>query len=122
VFGSFNAKRTYLPGALAQRLELRQGFNSVTNVMAVLWSAEVLHDLRLRTASFQAVCPDPLGPFLEWLAGRPPGSGAFSILAVVDPLAWGRTRAIAGIEDVRNIRARYRGYTDALDAFKRAGY
>jgi hypothetical protein len=36
-FGSYNAKRRYLPGVLAERLGLRDGWQVVTNVIAALW-------------------------------------------------------------------------------------
>jgi transcriptional regulator with XRE-family HTH domain len=120
-FGSYNAKRRYLPGVLAQRLGLPRGFRSVTNVLCVLRSAEALHELRLRTGSFAAVCPDPIDPFTKWLSSAPPDSGLFSVLAIVDPLAEGRTRAIVGLDEVRTIRPRYRGYADAAEALRRAG-
>jgi hypothetical protein len=120
-FGSYNAKRSYLPGVIAQRLGLRDGFQSVTNVMAVLWSAEALHDLRLREASFAAVCPDDISALEAWLDGRHPPTVVRSVLAIVDPIAAGRSRAIVGLEDVRKVRPRYRGYADAAEAFRKAG-
>jgi transcriptional regulator with XRE-family HTH domain len=120
-FGSYNAKRTYLPGVIAQRLGLRDGFESVTNVMAVLWSAEALHDLRIRAASFAAICPDGIGPFSAWLEGDRPEGGVHSLLVVVDPPATGRHRAVIGLDDARTVRPRYRGYADAAEAFRRAG-
>jgi transcriptional regulator with XRE-family HTH domain len=120
-FGGYNAKRNYVPGVVAQRLGLRHGFRSVTNVMVALRSAEAIHDLRLRTASFAAVCPDPINAFVDWLSGSPPASRVHSVLAIVDPLAQGRSRAIVGLEGVRSIRPRYRGYADAAEALRRAG-
>ena len=117
-FGSYNAKRSYLPGVLAQRLGLGNGFDSVTSVMAVLWSAEVLHELRLRPASFRAVCPDSIDAFSAWLAGSPPPTGVRSILAVVDPLAASRSRAIVGFDQTQTVRPRYRGYVDAAEALR----
>jgi hypothetical protein len=120
-FGSYNAKRSYLPSVLAQKLALRRGFESVTNVLAMLWSAEALHDLRLRTASFAAVCPDPVDSLIAWLSGTPPIAGVYNTLAVVDPLAQGRSRAIVGLDAVRTIRPRYRGYADAAEACRRTG-
>lgn len=119
--GSYSAKRSYLPRVFAHRLGLRHGFRSVANVMVVLRSAEAIHDLRLRTASFAAVCPDPIDLFTGWLSGSPPASGLHSVLAIVDPLAQGRSWAIVGLERVRSIRPRYRGYADAAEALRRAG-
>jgi hypothetical protein len=119
--GSYNAKRAYLPAVLAQRLGLHRGFVSVTNVMAVLWSAEALHDVRLRVSTFDATCPDPLGAFEAWLAGEPSVDGVQSILAIVDPTAQGRRRMIAGLSEFGPIRAHFRGYAEALEAFRAAG-
>jgi hypothetical protein len=119
--GSYNAKRAYLPAVLAQRLGLRRGFMSVTNVMAVLWSAEAMHDVRLRASTFAATCPDPLTGFEAWLGGDPAPRGVTSILAIVDPTARGRRRTIAGLPELGSIRARYRGYAEALEAFRAAG-
>jgi transcriptional regulator with XRE-family HTH domain len=56
-FGSYNAKRRYLPAVMAQRLGLRRGWQAVSHAMVALWSAEALHAIRIRTASFRAVCP-----------------------------------------------------------------
>lgn len=56
--GSFNAKRAYLAAELAARRHLKP-FISETHVMVCLWSAEVLHALRLRPETFRATCPDP---------------------------------------------------------------
>ena len=44
--GSFNAKRAYLGAAFANRLALGR-WESETHVVVALWSAEVLHALRL---------------------------------------------------------------------------
>jgi transcriptional regulator with XRE-family HTH domain len=58
--GSYSAKRSYLADVLAQRLEIdARPWRAVTHVIVALWSAEVLHVLRLRTESFRAACPDP---------------------------------------------------------------
>jgi transcriptional regulator with XRE-family HTH domain len=120
--GSYNAKRRYLPPVLAERLGLRGGFRTVTNVMAVLWSAEALHDIRLRSATFAATCPDSLAGLDDWLSGSPPTErGSTSTLVVVDPIATGRSRSRIGLVDVRTARPRFRGYADALAAFRDAG-
>jgi transcriptional regulator with XRE-family HTH domain len=120
--GSYNAKRRYLPAVLAERLGIRGGLRSVTNVMAVLWSAEALHDLRLRSATFAATCPDAPDELLGWLDGRPPDAqGLTSTLVVIDPTATARSRSLIGLADVAAARPRFRGYADALAAFKDAG-
>src|SRR5262249_28743040 len=90
--GSYNAKRAYLAPAVADRLGLRHGFVSVTHVMVCLWSAEILHALRLRTASFRALCADDAGGFAAWWNGVPPTAGSSSSLVVLDPLERPRSR------------------------------
>ena len=120
--GSYNAKRRYLPAAMADRLGARDGFTSVTNVMAVLWSAEALHDLRLRSATFAATCADPVAHLEAWLSGSPPSATrSTSTLVVIDPTATGRSRSLIGLVDVSTARPRFRGYADALTGFRRAG-
>ena len=117
--GSYNAKRRYLPAVIAERLGLRSGFASVTNVMASLWSSEVLHSVRIRSATFRAVCPDDASSFEAWWTGSPVPSGQqTSAIIVIDPIsidASGR-RAFAGLESALRLttRPRYRGYADAL--------
>ena len=120
VIGSYNAKRRYLPGLIARRLGVRDGFDSVTNVIAGLWSSEVIHAVRLRTATFQAVCPDPVDAFAGWWSGQPRGAGVTSAIVVLDPgpqtarhLPW------AAIHPAT--RPRYRGYADAVAALSRGG-
>lgn len=103
---------------LAQRLGLRRGFDSVTNVMAVLWSAEVLHDLRIRTASFRAVCPDSIDSLTAWLEGDPPSQGTHTVLAILDPTARGRSRTVVGFEAATAARVRFRGYADAVKTLR----
>jgi hypothetical protein len=84
--GSYNAKRAYLPAAIAQRLNMGpRGWASVTHVLAVLWSSAVLHVLRLRPATFTAICPSPVDPFEAWWAGDPPAEGVTSSLVILDP-------------------------------------
>jgi hypothetical protein len=64
--GSYDTKRAYLAPDLARRLGIEGGFRSVTHVVAALWSSEVLHALRLRTASFAAICPGSGDAFAAW--------------------------------------------------------
>ena len=74
--GSYNAKRRYLAASLADRAGIGpRGWQSVTHVMACLWSSEVLHAIRLRRATFDALCPDPPDALLAWLGGEPPARG-----------------------------------------------
>lgn len=64
VAGSYNAKRPYLPAVLGDRLGVGpRGWATVTHALVVLWSSEVLHVLRLRAATFRALCPSPIDPF-----------------------------------------------------------
>jgi transcriptional regulator with XRE-family HTH domain len=117
-FGSYNAKRRYLPAVIAERLGLRGGFASVTNVVAGLWSAEVLHTIRMRPASFRAVCPDSASAFEGWWSGSLPAPGqATSALILFDPISPGGTRRRQFIELEEaigtTVRPRYRGYAHA---------
>lgn len=122
-FGSYNIKRRYLPAIAADRLGLRRGWDTVTNVVVALWSSEVLRDLRLHPNSFRAVCPDPSDAFTAWWTGAlPDGRGATSSLVLFDPIGEGRSdrRRFVGLDDIDKVRGRYRGYADALDAIRGA--
>jgi transcriptional regulator with XRE-family HTH domain len=118
--GSFNAKRAYLAAALAERLGVR-GWASETHVMVGLWSAEVLHVLRLRTESFRSLCPDSAGAFESWWTGRPTPSGRTSTFVLLDPLVSGRQRTYVDLETALTVRPRYRGYGEAATALAAAG-
>jgi transcriptional regulator with XRE-family HTH domain len=120
VAGSYNAKRVYLPDALAARLGIRR-WRSETHVMVCLWSAEVLHALRLRTESFRALFPDPADSFAAWWDGRPPAAGVTSTLVVLDPLAVGRQRAFVDLETALGVDPRHRGYAAAAAALGLVG-
>jgi transcriptional regulator with XRE-family HTH domain len=110
--GSFAAKRAYLGASLASRLGIPR-WRSETHVVAALWSSEVLHTLRLRTASFRALCPDPVNLFANWWSGTFPTSGVAAVLAVLDPLAAGRQRPFVGLDQALSVRPRHNGYVDA---------
>ncbi len=110
--GAFNAKRAYLADSIGDRLGVRR-WASQTHVMAVLWSAEVLHVLRLRTASFRALCPDGPDGYAAWWSGNPAPRGISSALIVLDPLATLRQRPFAGLDDALIARPRHRTYADA---------
>ncbi len=120
--GSFNAKRAYFGADLAARLGL-PGWRSECHAIVALWSAEVLHALRLRTATFRAICPDGDGSFDAWWAGHPPSQGMHSGLVVFDPLEGVRRDRVrwVGLEDVATVRPRYRDYAEALEALRKAG-
>lgn len=120
--GTFNAKRAYLADALAKRLGLRRGFRSVTHVVVLLWSSEVLHTLRLRPETFRALAPDGAAPFEEWWSGSPP-AGLHTGLVVFDPVPGGRSdrRRWIDLEQALTVRPRYKGYADALRALRSGG-
>ena len=67
--GSWNAKRAYLGDELAKRLGIGGRWLSIDHVVVALWSAEVLHSLRMRSATFQSICPEPPTGF-RGLVGR----------------------------------------------------
>jgi transcriptional regulator with XRE-family HTH domain len=122
--GSWNAKRQYLSASIADRAGIGpRGWRSVTHVMACLWSAEVLHAIRLRRATFDALCPDPPDAFLAWLRGDEPKPGSSSTLIVLDPsVPFGsRRRTMAPAAEPPILEPRYRGYADAADELRRAG-
>jgi len=88
--------------------------------MVGLWSAEVIHMVRLRQASFRALCPDPDRRFAAWQSGRPPDSGNSSSFVLLDPLASGRQARTVGLERVVDgVRPRLRGYADAAERLRR---
>jgi len=121
VAGSFNAKRAYLPAVIAERIGLRGGWQSVTHVIASLWSSEVLHVIRLRTGTFRALCPDPPSAFRSWWAGDPPTRGISTSLIVLDPRPdLGRRQRFADLDDAMSARPRYRGYAHAAETLEMA--
>lgn len=116
--GSYNAKRRYLPAVMAERLGLRRGFSSVTNVIAGLWSNEVLHTVRMRPATFRAVCPDDGSAFDAWWSGsRASPGGSTSTFVLFDPVGG----TFVGLESALSpvTRPRYRGYEAAAEAIAR---
>ena len=110
--GSYNAKRAYLGRALAERVGVNR-WASETHVMVALWSAEVLHAIRLRRASFESLCPAPPSALNAWWSGEPPRHGTGSTLVVLDPLAAGRQRVYIGLAEALTARPRHRGYAEA---------
>jgi transcriptional regulator with XRE-family HTH domain len=121
--GSFNVKREYLGRAMAERAGIDGGWGSETHVLALLWSAEVLHVIRRRRASFEAIAPDPPDPLIEWWAGQPPEAGRHASVVVFDPILGGRSdrRTIIGLEEALAAKPRYRDYRDALERLRVAG-
>jgi transcriptional regulator with XRE-family HTH domain len=121
--GAYNAKRQYLAGALSERLDLGpRGWRSVTHVIACLWSAEALHVLRLRHASFAVLCPDRDDAFVAWLRASEPSAGITSTLILLDPLVpiGSRRRTTALFAEPPRLDSRYRDDADAADTLRRA--
>lgn len=111
--GAFNAKKAYLAGELANRLGVGR-FVSVTHVMVCLWSAEVLHSLRIHPETFRALGPDPAAAFERWWSGTTPAVGTSATVAVMDPFASERQRQWIDLEAALDgARPRYRGYAEA---------
>jgi hypothetical protein len=81
--------------------------------MVGLWSGEVLHTLRLRAASFRAVCPDDPAALIAWLEGGSPGPGVTSTFLLLDPQGAPRRRRWIGLDEALPAKPRYRGYADA---------
>lgn len=121
--GAFNAKRAYLAPDLARRLALEGGFRSVTHVVAALWSAEVIHVVRLRAASFAAICPDPPVAFGSWWEGDATALSTSTTFVLFDPLQGARRsrRRWVGLDAVARVDPRYRGYAQALEQLRAAG-
>ncbi len=93
-----------------------------THVMVGLWSAEVLRALRIRAASFQALCPDEPDAWSAWLSGEPANPGATATFVLLDPFATGRQRAFLSLEEaLGGARSRVRGYADAADRLRSQG-
>jgi hypothetical protein len=109
--GAFNAKRAYLGAAIAARAGVGR-WASESHVIVALWTAEVLHALRLRTASFVALCPDGMDAFARWWDGEPPSNGSSAGLIVLDPVAQGPSARLVGLDRALTGRPRHRGYAE----------
>ena len=121
--GSYNCKRAYLASELSTRLEIPGGFASETHVVVALWSAEVLHALRLREATFRSTCPDPPDRFAAWWSGEPNLTSKSSSLVILDPVPGQRAsrRRWVGLDQARQVEPRHRGYAEALAELRRTG-
>jgi hypothetical protein len=120
--GSYGAKRTYLARVLADRLGVgSRGWATVTHAIVAIWSAEVLHTLRIRRETFRAACPDGAGNLLAWWAGRldlldqRAGSASVtSTLALVDPSPEARDeQRLRPFDDAVRIKPRLSDYAEA---------
>jgi Helix-turn-helix len=116
--GSYNAKRSYLSESIGERVSVSR-WASETHVMVALWSAEMVHALRIRPESFRSLCPDSTDAFLRWWNGDPPVSGRSSTLIVLDPAAAGRQRLFIDLDEALTARPPYRGYAEAAAALLR---
>jgi hypothetical protein len=106
---------------MADRLGVRGGFATVTNIMVGLWSSEVMHAIRIRRATFRAVCPDAATSFASWWSGRvPPPGPPTSTFVLLDPTVASDARRALWVDlDLaldRATRPRSRGYADAAAA------
>ena len=82
--------------------------------MAALWSAEVIHVVRQRRATFQALCPDTSRAFESWLDGQPPNGGHHSTFVLLDPFAKGRQTRTTDLDSaLERARPRVAGYAEA---------
>jgi transcriptional regulator with XRE-family HTH domain len=112
--GTFNSKRNYLGAELAACAGVGR-WRSETHVMAALWSADVIRELRSHRASFESVCRDTPDGFEQWWLGNPPADGRRQILVLFDPIVGVRCdrRRWVGLGELAAVRPRYRDYTDA---------
>lgn len=121
--GAWNAKRAWLPQAMAERTAVGR-WRIVTHAMVCLWSAEVLHALRMRAETFRSICPDPANAFLAWWSGEagPPSCDSIpssTTLVLLDPFANGRQRPMSDLETaVASARPRVRGYAEAAERLR----
>lgn len=118
--GAWNAKRAYLAPVIAERIGAGR-FRTVTHVMACLWSAEVLHALRIRASTFRALCPDPPDAFSAWWRGTADEARTSATLVLLDPFATGRQKRWIGLEAaLSTARPRVSGYAEAAVRLREA--
>jgi len=119
--GSYNAKRQYLAKVVAGQLGFAR-FASETHVTIGLWSAEVIHSVRLRSATFHALGPDSRERLDAWLRGDPPTAGTSSSVVLLDPFVIGRQAPMVALEHVlAGARPRVRGYHEAAERLRTDG-
>ncbi|MEA2025216.1 MAG: helix-turn-helix transcriptional regulator [Chloroflexota bacterium] len=119
--GAYNAKRQYLARVVADQLGI-PAFASQTHVMVGLWSAEVIHSVRLRSATFHALGPHGTERLDAWLKGDRPSSGTSSSVVLLDLFASSRQATIVGLEHVlAGVRPRVRGYREAAERLRAEG-
>jgi hypothetical protein len=77
--------------------------------MVCLWSADVLHALRLHTETFRPTFPDSAGRFETRWSGSSPPVARPARWVVLDPFAGGRQRRGIDLETaLTRARPRYR--------------
>lgn len=118
--GAFSAKRQYLATDLAPRLGV-PSLASVTHVLVLLWSAEVIRTLKLRAATFRGIAPDGVTAFRAWWGGRPPTHGRSSGLVLLDPASGPRQAPFIAADDLAALRARHPDYASALTRLRARG-
>jgi len=76
--------------------------------------------LRLRRATFLALCPDPPEALLAWLSGSQPEAGASGTVVLLDPTVpfGSRRQTIAAPIEATRIEPRHQGYGDAARALR----
>lgn len=103
---------------IAERLDIRGGWASVTHAIVALWSSEVLHSVRLRPATFRALCPHPIDVFTAWWSGAPSAAGSASTFVLLDPVARPRGRRLVDLDAALRVEPRYRGYAEVAAALR----
>ena len=121
-FGSFNAKKEFLGSELARRAGVTS-WRSETHVMAVQWSAEAIHAVRIHRASFASICPDSGESFGQWWSGEPTSARRQSVLVIFDPTEGRRSDRLrwVSLAESDGVRPRYRDYADALERLSAVG-
>lgn len=124
--GSYDGNRRYLTAVLADRVALRRGWATVTNVIVGLWSSEVIHVARVRAATIRAVCPDGGSDFATWLSESVPAPGPpTSGFILLDPTteAGSRRQMFVDLDAALDpsTRPRFRGYAEAIERLGRRG-
>ena len=94
----------------------------MTHVLTIAWTADCLHVLCLRGATFRSLGPDAPDAFARWWKGeRPQASGIASTVVVFDPIDRPRAPTWATLDDLGGLRPRHRGYADLLGELRDAG-
>jgi hypothetical protein len=91
--------------------------------MLALWSAEVLHQLRLHRSSFGTLCSGDEAAFERWWLGEPAPSAVHVHVLVFDPIEGRRPdrRRWIGLGELAPARPRYRDHAESLAALREAG-